>query len=334
MIRFRTYRNGDSPALVRLWNRALEPVQAVRPLTVHEFDALIMGKLGFDGRGLILAESEPDGQLLGFVHAGFGPRESAGPSHRLDRAMGTVAMLVVEPGHLDPELSRGLLLAGERYLRSAGAEVLYCGGLAPLNPFYWGLYGGSEYAGVLGAHTDFRQAVEVAGYEPVAVNYLYELDLNGPEPRDPRFVLLRRTCRVEIEEDALPHGWWDSLAIGAFRPTRFSLLDKDCGRPLAQAWTWDIAAGCTGDGLARTGLYRLEVEPAHRRKGLGRLLVVEAMRHARSQLTDRFCVQTASTNTPALNLYGSLGFQQVEEATFYRLPAALCPRSLPPKPAV
>ncbi len=326
MIRFRPYRNGDTPALVALWNRALEGVQAVRPLSVYEFDALVMGKQGFDRHGLILAEDWA-GHLLGFVHAGFGPVDPTGQSHALDFALGTVAMLVVEPGRDDPELERGLFLEAERYLRAAGARVLYCGGLAPLNPFYWGLYGGSEYAGVLSAHTAFTAAAERAGYEPVAESVLFEARLADPEPRDPRLILARRIGRVDVEEDALPQGWWDALAIGAFRPTRLTVVDRATARPLAQAWTWDIAAGCTGDGLARTGLYRLEVEPAHRRKGFGRLLVVEAMKFARGQLADCFCVQTASTNAPALALYRSLGFHQVETAHCYRLPAELVARS-------
>ena len=69
--------------------------------------------------------------------------------------MGAIAMLVTEPDEEDPELDQGLLLEAERYLRGRGAQVIYAGGQSPLNPFYWGLYGGSEFAGILGTHVRF-----------------------------------------------------------------------------------------------------------------------------------------------------------------------------------
>jgi ribosomal protein S18 acetylase RimI-like enzyme len=327
VIRYRPYRNGDSPALADLWNRGLPDRGVVCPLNVHEFDALVMGKLGFEARGLIVAERE--GRVVGFAHAGFGPRESLGPSHRFDPQLGTVAMLVTEPGTDDPELDRGLFLEAERYLRRRGATVFYAGAQYPLNPFYWGLYGGSEFSGILGRHTGFLRAADRAGYQPVATTILMEAELSRPEPRDPRTPLLRRQVRLEIEEDAMPAGWWESLAIGLFRPTAFRLLEKADDRPVARATTWDIAAGSgVCDGRSRLGLVDMEVEPARRRQGFGRLLVAEILRHARGQMADVVAVQTASTNAAALGLYHGLGFAQVETATLYRLPAELSSRSL------
>ncbi|HEU5116588.1 MAG TPA: GNAT family N-acetyltransferase, partial [Isosphaeraceae bacterium] len=95
MTRLRTYRNGDSPALVEIWNRSLPERNVVRPLNVHEFDALVMGKLPFDRLGLIVAERE--GRLIGFAHAGFGPTDAGGLSHRMDYHLGTTAMLAIDP---------------------------------------------------------------------------------------------------------------------------------------------------------------------------------------------------------------------------------------------
>lgn len=326
VTRLRTYRNGDSPALVEIWNRTLPARNVVRPLNVHEFDALVMGKLPFDRLGLIVAER--DGRLVGFAHAGFGPQDPEGSSWRFDDSLGTTAMLAVDPEFDEPELERALLLETERYLRRQGAEVFYCGGQYPLNPFYWGLYGGGEFAGVLSAHSSFTRAALSSGYEAVSTTSVLEADLSAPEPREPRLTVLRRTYRVEIEDDALPACWWDALSIGLFRPTRFQLLDKAEGYPVAEAWTWDIAAGfAIGDGRSRTGLYKLEVLPSFRRRGLGRLLVVECLKHARQQMTDLLSVQTSTENSAAVALYQALDFEQVDTATLYRLPAELSERS-------
>jgi ribosomal protein S18 acetylase RimI-like enzyme len=68
-------------------------------------------------------------------------------------------------------------------------------------------------------------------------------------------------------------------------------------------------------------LISLEVSAAHRRKGFGRFLVSELLRRARENHVGCVAVQTAATNIPGLGLYRSLGFQQVEQATCFRLPS-------------
>jgi len=186
--------------------------QTIRPLSAHEFDALVIGKLGFEAAGLIVAER--DGVPVAFVHAGFGPEQPEGPSHRLDRALGTVGMLVAEPGLDDPGLEDALMAEALAYLRGRGAQVLYAGGQYPLNPFYWGIYGGAEWAGILGDHAAFLRTVERAGYQPMSSTVLWEADLTQPEVRDPKAVVFRRQTRLQIEEDPQLGSWWDALALG------------------------------------------------------------------------------------------------------------------------
>ena len=279
MIRFRAFRNGDPPALADLWNRGLPDREVVRPLDAHEFDDLILGRLDFDASGLILAED--DGRVVGFVHAGFGPESPGGPSLRIDPALGTVAMLVVDPARDDPALELALFAQAEAYLRTRGAKVLYSGGQFELSSYYWGVYGGSECSGVLDTHRAFRRASEGSGYEPVARSNLYAVDLSVPEVRDPKSLLIRRQTRLEILEDAMPANRWESAAIGCTQITRFRLLAKDGERVIATAATWDMAAFGRLDGKAKSGLIDVEVAEGERRKGYGRFLVGEILRHCR-----------------------------------------------------
>ena len=104
MIYFRSFRNGDPPALAALWNRGIPALGTVRPLSGQGFDAQVIEKPHFEAAGLIVAERE--GKVVGFAHAGFGPSEPIGAPHQLCNEMGTIAMLVVEPGPENPELER------------------------------------------------------------------------------------------------------------------------------------------------------------------------------------------------------------------------------------
>lgn len=294
-------------------------------MTGHEFDSQVVSKPNFDAGGLIVAERQ--GRIVGFTHAGFGPDDPVGPPYRLNYELGTIAMLIVEPGRGDEELETGLIRAAERYLRQRGAQVIYAGGQFPLNPFYWGLYGGSEFAGILSSHHDFIRAVVRAGYESVSETVLMEADLERPEVRDPRSPLIRRVARVEVVEDPLPQNWWEALALGNFRPTCFQLLAKADNRELARATTWDMSWFSRRDRRLRVGLMAMGVDPEHRRKGYGRHLVAEILRRSRDEMSSIVALQTRATNTPALELYQSLGFSPSETSLLYRLPAHLTPRS-------
>lgn len=320
MIRFRSFRNGDPPALADLWNRGVPERGTVRPLSSHEFDEKVISRIHFDAEGLILAEDE--GRLVGFVHAGFGPISPSGPSQEFHRELGTIAMLVVEPDVDDPGLELELIAQAERYLRSRGSLVLYSGGQCELSSYYWGVYGGSECSGVLECHHAFDRASRNAGYEPVASTLLLEADLSAPEFRDLKSTLIRRQTRLEIVEDANPANWWEALAIGSTQITRFRVLSKVDEKELARASTWDMSAFGRLDGKARTGLIDVEVAPDERRKGYGRYLIGEILRHCRSQWGEVVSLQTRSTNLPAMSLYQSLGFDEVDRSTLYRRPGS------------
>jgi len=291
----------------------------VRPVRVHEFDSHALGTVLFDADGLIVAER--DGRIVGFVHAGFGPDlpvESNQP-FQVCHDIGSISMLCVDPQLDDPQLHASLIEAAERYLRSRGAKVLYAGGLFPLNPFYWGIYGGSEGAGVLAGHVAFHLVVRSSGYEPASTTVLLEADLAVPEPRDPRAALIRRQTQFEVLDDALPPHWWQNLALGEFELMTARLLMKDDGTLVARAQAWDMGWFGREDGRTRIGLINLEVPPQHRRKGYGRFLVSEIFRRARANMIAAVAVATASSNQPALSFYASLGFQQIDESTLYRL---------------
>ena len=290
----------------------------VRPLGAHEFDSVVASRVDFDPQGLVIAER--DGQIVGFAHAGFGPAEPHGPTHRLDRMLGTVAMLVVDPAVEAADVPAQLLRSAEGYLAERGARVIYAGGRFPLDPFYRAIYGGSEWSGILDGHPGFCRAVEAAGYDVAARAIALELDLASPEVRDPKAAIHRRQVRVDRVEDADVTGWWNLLGLGMATTDRFRLIGKRDEAEIARATLWDMAPFGRSDGRARVGLCGVEVAPVHRRQGYGRHLITEILRQVRGQWGEVVQVACDETNIPALALYAAVGFEPVGLATLYRKP--------------
>jgi ribosomal protein S18 acetylase RimI-like enzyme len=81
-----------------------------------------------------------------------------------------------------------------------------------------------------------------------------------------------------------------------------------------------IAAYVNGwvDPLNRIGDFGpVGARQAYRQRGLTRLVLLEGLRRMRVYGMDRVCISTGVTNTPALNLYGSIGFKVVNKYLDY-----------------
>jgi len=70
---------------------------------------------------------------------------------------------------------------------------------------------------------------------------------------------------------------------------------------------------------AEAELWTLAVAPAHRRRGIGRALLKQASRMLRDAGVLKLFLEVRESNLPALELYRSLGFQQVGRRKDYYL---------------
>ena len=314
MYTFRPFRNSDPPRLAEIWREQPPQRGRMQPAAAGLLEQLVLSKPYFDPAGLIVALH--DNSPVGFAHAGFGANEE---QTAIATDIGTTYQLVVRTEHRNDALAGELLARSESYLRERGANVIYAGGIRPLNAFYLGLYGGSELPGVLVGDTVFQDACRRNGYREIDRVVILELELTGfraPITRGQR--QLRREVVCQEIPSPSARSWWEACTVGAFERIRFLLTGPTSYEPLADVWFWDIEPLSTSWGRPTAGMFDLNVASDQRRKGLATFLLGEAFERLRSRGILLVEAQTMQQNAPALALYAKLGFKQIDEGVVYR----------------
>lgn len=314
-MKYRSFRNSDPPQIARLWVRQRSRRGLASHVGTTVLEAYVFGKPYFDAAGFIVAEDEY-GIIQGFAHAGFGPDES---HTQLSTELGVTCMLMVAPEQSDSDLPRELLRRSESYLRERGARVIYGGGIYPLNPFYLGLYGGSELPGILASDRQQLGWYQECGYQEIDRCVVLQRELQGQRlPLDRRIFALKRQYRVQLDISTEIADWWDACASPPIEPTRFEIVPTAGGAACGSVSFWLMEPlSASWDALA-VGLTHLQVAEGVRRRGLATYLNSEALRQL--QLTGVALVeaQTMISNTAALGLFRKLGFVEIDQGIVLR----------------
>jgi GNAT superfamily N-acetyltransferase len=314
MLSFRSFRNTDPPIVTALWRSCAEQLGLSPAVSPDVFEQLVFAKLYFDYAGLILAFD--DEQPVGFAHAGFGPNDKA---YGISTEMGTTCLMLTKPDCPRAEVAAGLLEHCEEYLRGRGTTIFYGGGMSPLNPFYLGLYGGSELPGILDNDTTARSVLESHRYREIERTRIMQIDLNRFESVIDRSQMqIRRQMVVEAQIDAPTRTWWEACTLGEFDLTRFEMVPRGGGPVVATALFRGMDPTGTKMIGRSAGLVHFEVDPAHRRRGYAVFLLSEAFRQFQRQGIMSVETQTLETNLAAVNMYKKLKFEQVGGGGIFR----------------
>jgi len=314
MLHYRTFRNTDPPVLSELWRSRRGQLGLYQPASPSLLEQLVFAKLYFDYEGLVLAF---DGdRAVGFAHAGFGPNEA---EDEVSTELGTTCLVLVRPDCDEARVAAGLLEQCEGYLRRRGAKVLYGGAIHPLDPFYLGLYGGSELPGVLESDLPANEAFRSRGYQEIDQVMVLRRELAGfHPPMDRRQMQARRQMIVEEITDPPARSWWEACTLGEFHLTRFDLTPRDGGRPVARATFRSLEAAGTAGISRAAGLIELFVDESLRRRGLAIFLVSEAFRQFMRQGLSLVEAQCMSHNEAARGVYEKLGFHPADTGAVFR----------------
>lgn len=315
LIHYRSFRNRDLPALAEIWRSQAPERALMQPMSADLFEMHVLSKPYFEAAGLIVALD--DELPVGFAHAGFGPTDDEAG---LSTQMGVTCLVLVRPNYHRRGIGGELLARSEQYLRSRGALVLYGGGIRPLNPFYLGLYGGSELPGVMTSDAAARRLYESHGYVEIDRCIVLHRELGGFRPPvDRQQMQIRRRFTIQEVADPRLRTWWEACTYGAFDLTRFDLAEREAGPSVATALLWTMGPLATSWGVRAAGLIEIEVVEPRRRTGLATFLLAEAMRRLEVvQGVSLVEAQTMCHNTAALALYRKLGFAEIDQGTVYR----------------
>lgn len=317
MISYRAFKNSDPPRLLALWNQCVHGRSFGVPTCVDPLEQLLFSKPYFDRRGLIFAL---DGErVIGFIHVGFGARDDLGG---LDRRRGVICMIMVHPGHRRRGVATELLRRGEQFLRDQGAEELFFGPIFPSDPFYFGLYGGSELPGLLESNIPGIALACRHGYQPREGVHLRERILSEPPILDDnRLPLLRRQVEIVADVQPMATHWWQACQLQTYPPVptlRYEMLERGSRQLVAHAWAWDmIHFSRARRDVPTVGLFLFEVEESRRRHGFGLLLLLSILRHLAEQQFNVVEAQTRSDNVAAIGLCDRFKFQHVDTGRAY-----------------
>jgi ribosomal protein S18 acetylase RimI-like enzyme len=313
VIRYRTFCNSDPPRLVQVWNEAMTRRGAVHLAGSSLLEQQVLALTHFDPAGLILAEA--DDQVVGFGHAGFGPNaEETALSH----TAGVICMLAVRPAQRRHGIGGALLQRCEQYLTERGAHAIFAGPAPPLNPFYYGLYGGSDQPGFLVSDELAGPFLAHRGYEVVANNIVLQRQLQKPlRLSDSRFVTCRQQFEIVADEAGARPTWWQNAVLGMIEPMRLSLLDKKTGHLMAEALITPMEGAGPGP-QATVGISHVFVDPESRRQGLGKFLMMHILRFLQEQCFTLAELQVPGDNEAALFLFQQLGFEAVDTGKVYK----------------
>jgi ribosomal protein S18 acetylase RimI-like enzyme len=314
VIHYRTFRNDDPPGLVKVWNEAFTGRGAVPLPTPSALEEYVFAKPYFDRAGLTVALD--DREPVGFAHAGFGPNadESA-----LSTAVGVVCALGVRPNYRRRGVGTELLRRSEAYLAGRGAATIYAGPMRPNNPFYLGLYGGSDSAGFLASDAAAEPFLLRHGYLRHDSCRVLHRRLEGAiNVADPRFLAIRRRYELVAQPRRGTESWWQEAVLGQIELLDVLLRDKAGGDVVARAAAWEMLGFCQRWGAPAVGITDLTVREDLRRQGIARFVLVHLLRHVQEQFFSLVEVQANERNSAALALYGGLGFVEVDRGHVYR----------------
>lgn len=314
MVEYRCFRNADPPDLLRLWHVCQLGRGAASGIDIDIFETVVFSQPYFDPQGLILATV--NGEVVGFVHAGFGPNheETHISTHR-----GVICAVMVAPKFRRQGIGRELMRRAEEYLRQRGAPHVFAGAATPFDPFYFGIYGGCQPAGFLESDPAAAPFVHAMGYTEHHRRLVLQRSLQDKgSPGGLRLMSIRRASKLCSPEVPAHPTWWWSTRPGRLDTLELALMPKSGGEPYASITVVGLDFYVHKWQQRGIGLMDLSVPERYRRKGYGQALLVEVCRRIREEMISIAEAHVDATDTAAFGVFQAAGFAPIDTGVVYQ----------------
>ncbi len=300
--------------MVIVWNEALPNRGAYTLRSPAAFERWIFAKPYFDPSLLIMACE--DDIPVGFCHVGFGPKSD---QTDLDPSIGVISMLALRLSKQKQKIGSQLLRLGEERLRERGASTIFAGGLRPNNPFYFGLYGGSNSPGFLESEPNMAHFFRTHQYEAAHRCLVFQRKLEQSlNLVDTRFATLRRRFEVHMAPRSAIHSWWQECQVGQLEQFEFRLEERVSGLPAARVYYWEMEGYGWRWNTPAAGIMDIQVRSDLRQQGVGKYLIAQLLRYLQDQYFGIVEAHVNEDNESAIRMFRSLGFTHVDTGIAFR----------------
>jgi GNAT superfamily N-acetyltransferase len=312
---YRQFQNSDPPLILRLWNESQLGRGAALGLRCDEFDEVVIAQTYFDPAGLILAIR--DDQVVGFVHAGFGANQDRS---WISTDEGVICAVMVHPSVRNQGIGRELVRRAEQYLRQRGSSRIFAGPAEPRDPFYCGIYGGSQPAGFLQSDPAAAPFFLKMGYVPREEHLVFQrsLGVGTADPVGARLVNIRRSTKLTVLTQEPKSLWWQTR-YGRLDAMHLALIPRTGGPPLARISVVSLDRYNSSWNSRGIGLLGLYVSEASRQKGYGQALLVEVCRRVRDDMIQMAEAHAPKDDAAATAVLESAGFRAIDSGQVYQL---------------
>ncbi len=233
LIEYRSFHNTDPPRLVKLWHACSLGRGAAVGFSSDAFEMHVLSQPYFDPAGLILAFDED--KPVGYVHAGFCANEK---ETALCKEQGVICVVMVHPEYRHQGIGRELVHRAEQYLTEHGATTI-TGGAAGASlrcdPFYVGMYGGTQPAGFLKSDPDADSFMKALDYQTSSSQLIFQRNIeHQKETIDFKLVQVRRKMQLAISQQPEKPTWWWVTRFGRIDTIRFLLIPNKGGHRLQE----------------------------------------------------------------------------------------------------
>ena len=319
MVEFRCFTNSDPPKIVELWHQCQFGRGAASGFNVDALETLVLSQLYFRQDGFIIAI---DGDsMVGFVHAGFGCNDD---ESAVSTEHGAICAIGVRPEYRRKGIGRDLMQRAESYLKSNGSLKIQAGPAAPHNPFYLGLYGGSEPSGFLESDPSLAPFLQSLGYQPESKHIVFQREVDAAsDPVNMKLVQNRRKLKMAIKVPPPPPvTWWWSCRTGRLDSLMFELMPKSGGNGVASVNVIGLDLFRPKWKKQAIGLSNLWVDESQRGNGYGQTLLVEVCRRLRDEHVTTAELHAADDNDAMKGAAKAAGFQPIDAGIVYSKPPA------------